>query len=149
MLVYRIAKEKYASRLTASGIAGRWNHDGQYVLYTAGSRSLATLEMVVHRSALLSGANYKMMIISIPDKNNMITTVSQDSLPSNWKSIAAYPLLQEIGNKWYKQSQSLLLKVPSVIVEQEYNYLINTLHSDFRKNINLKLIEEFGFDSRL
>lgn len=149
MLVYRIAREEYSEKLTASGVAARWNLNGQYVLYTAASRSLATLEMVVHRSALLSGCNYKMMIISIPVKEEMITTIPTQNLPSNWKSIAAYPKLQSIGSLWYKQTKRLLLKVPSVIIEQEYNILINTLHPDFCKHINLKGIEKFDFDTRL
>ncbi len=76
MLVFRIAREEYANKLTASGVAARWNPDGQYVLYTAGSRSLATLEMVAHRSALLSGCNYKMMVISIPEEEEMTTTIT-------------------------------------------------------------------------
>ena len=50
MLVYRITKAKYAKELVASGFRNRWNEDGQFVIYTSDSRSLACLENLVHRS---------------------------------------------------------------------------------------------------
>jgi RES domain-containing protein len=55
---------------------------------------------------------------------------------------------REIGDNWYKKQESCILKVPSVIIDKEFNYLINTKHSDFEQ-ITIKSIEDFNFDSRI
>ena len=65
MEVFRISKELYATSLSASGSANRWNTKGQQVIYTGSSQSLSSLELIVHRGAVQSTARYKVMVISI------------------------------------------------------------------------------------
>lgn len=72
MLVYRISKEKHTEKLESSGAANRWNKAGQHVLYTSGSRALASLELVVHRSSIVQSETYKVMVIEIPSENQEI-----------------------------------------------------------------------------
>lgn len=72
MLVYRISKEKHTEKLESSGAANRWNKAGQYVIYTLGSRALASLELVVHRSSIVQSETYKVMVIEIPSENQEI-----------------------------------------------------------------------------
>lgn len=148
MEVFRISAEKYSSKLSSSGSANRWNEDGQFVIYTGSSRSLSSLELVVHRSSIKPKIKYKVMIIHIPDKESLFKQILIKELPSNWRSIAAYPNLQKLGSKWYKSKESLILKIPSAIIPQEYNYIINTTHPDF---LSIKLIntEDYFWDSRL
>lgn len=149
MEVFRISAEKYSGSLTASGSANRWNEDGQYVLYTGSSRSLSSLELVVHRSSIKPSIKYKVMVIYVNDEEDLFDEILQKDLPVNWKSIAAYGALQRIGSKWYTSRNSLILKVPSVIIPQEHDYIINTLHPDFSKKVKLVNVENYFWDSRL
>lgn len=149
MLVYRISRKKYSRRLTSSGIANRWNLDQQWVIYTSSSRSLATLELFVHSAMVQFHHSYQIMIISIDNNKDCITNISTDQLPANWQSMEAYPVLQKLGHKWYITKSSLVLQVPSVIIPQEYNYIINTHHPDFNDQIKLIKSEAFLWDKRL
>lgn len=149
MEVFRISKELYSYSLSSSGSANRWNLKGQKVIYTGSSRSLSTLELVVHRNAIEPEEPYKVMVIHIPDNDNLFRQVKIADLPVNWKSMAAYSVLQQIGSNWYKQQDSLVLKIPSAVIPQEYNYLINTIHPDFEDNIRLLLTENYFWDDRL
>jgi RES domain-containing protein len=148
MEVFRIALEKYAGALTTSGSANRWNIAGQSVLYTGASRSLSTLELVVHRSAIQPTENYKVMVISIADEDDLVQQVQTRDLPANWRTMAAYPELQKIGSDWYTKQETLLLKVPSSVIVQEYNFLINVTHPDFTK-VTLVRAEDYFWDGRL
>jgi len=146
--VFRISADKYATLLTASGSANRWNKQKQFVIYTAASRSLASLELVVHRAAIQPAIAYKVMIIYLPDDEALYQQVAINELPKNWRTMSAYPMLQNIGSTWYQEKQSLILKIPSVIIPQEYNYIINTMHTDFSK-VKLINVEDYFWDGRL
>jgi len=149
MEVFRISKEVHATSLSASGSANRWNTKGQQVLYTGSSRSLSSLELVVHRGAIQPNVGYKVMVISIADDDYLIKQVQRSDLPPNWRSLAGYPSLQGIGSAWYNRQESLVLKVPSAIIVYEYNYLINTEHPDFGSKVQLVRTEDYFWDSRL
>ncbi|MFN8344596.1 MAG: RES family NAD+ phosphorylase [Spirosomataceae bacterium] len=149
MEVFRICHEKYAGQLTSSGSANRWNVQGQNVIYTGSSRSLSTLELVVHRNAIVPTFLYKVMVISIADEDSLIKQVRLSDLPPDWRSLNAYSKLQRIGSEWYRQQETLLLKVPSAIISQEYNYVINTEHPDFASKVQLVRTENYFWDNRL
>lgn len=151
MFVYRIVAEKYANKLSASGVANRWNKKNEMVIYASHSRSLATLEMIVHRNNINPKVNFKILKIEImdtPDINNLITKVSFDELPKNWQSINSYPILQEIGSDWYKNNETLIMSIPSVLMPQESNFVINLKHKSFEELIKLSNIEPFFYDNR-
>ena len=116
------------------------------MIYTAESRSLACLENLVHRSGEGNNALYKVMLIEIPDKL-AIETLEVASLKKNWHLIDQYPYCQEIGNAWLHEQRSPILKVPSVVIRKEHNYLINPRHPDFSA-IRLTGNEDFDFDQR-
>ncbi|HEY9194646.1 MAG TPA: RES family NAD+ phosphorylase [Mucilaginibacter sp.] len=147
MLVYRIALTKYADKLVASGRAARWNPNDVDMIYTASSRSLACLENVVHRNQLGLTMAFNVMTIEVPDSLT-ITTVSLTDLPANWHSFDQVPFTQYIGEKWTREKKSAILAVPSSIIEEEINYLLNPEHEDF-KLIRLLKSEPFVFDKRL
>jgi RES domain-containing protein len=149
MELFRIAAERYAGELKASGAPNRWNKKGEQIIYAGGSRSLSTLELVVHRNFIKPDIRYKVMVLSVPDSDLMVKTITTSRLPKNWRQIEAYSKLQEIGSEWIGSKQTLLLKVPSVIIPQEYNYLINTEHPDFKKHVTLVRTEEYFWDWRL
>lgn len=81
MKVYRITSVNYASRLSASGSANRWNNEKQYVIYASSSRSLVVLELVAHRNAIMQGMEFKMVIIDIPDENKFSQETNMEQMP--------------------------------------------------------------------
>jgi RES domain-containing protein len=147
MLVYRIVREKFAGGInTASGFRNRWNDDGQFVLYTTGSRALACLENLVHRSASGMHHFFKTMVINVPD-DLLVFEVNPADLPANWRNSYCLECLL-IGSAWYRKNQSPVMKVPSSIIPDEYNYILSTGHHDFSR-ITLLRTEDFLFDERL
>lgn len=147
MLVYRITKAVYADRLVASGGAARWNSRGQFVIYTAATRALACLENVVHRSGEGLLANFRVMVIELP---NLLTieTISPETLPINWFDFQQYDACQRLGEEWLRNGRSAIMKVPSAIIPNEWNFLLNPAHPDFAR-ITLLRTEPFVFDPRI
>jgi RES domain-containing protein len=139
MEVYRICSEEHANVITASGCENRWNRGSQMVIYGSGSRSLATLEMMVRRSSILPTLNTRLMVLSISEEASLIRQVQLEELPRNWRTMAGRSILQLIGASWYASKKSLVLKIPSVVIPQEFNYAINTIHPLFGECV--KLIE--------
>lgn len=146
MIVYRITTEQWSKSLKASGYAARWNAKGRFVIYTAGSRSLACLENLVHRSGEWQGKMYKVMLIEFADKIK-IDTFETGDLKKNWEQISNFSYCQSMADSWLKNATAVILRVPSVIIKKEYNYLINPQHPDF-KLIKLTGVEDFNFDER-
>jgi RES domain-containing protein len=149
MEVYRLLRETHAHELSASGVANRWNREGEWVIYAGSSRSLSTLELLVHRHTMHLPDAYCMMVIGIQINTGIIPSIEPSDLPKNWKQMEAIPFLQSLGSKWYSSKQSALLRVPSVIIEKEYNYLINTQHHDFQKKVSIMERESYFWDERL
>ncbi len=148
MLVFRICKNKYASKLEASGKGNRWNTEGKFVIYSAGSLSLACLENVVHTSGeILYNNDYSNLYIHVSEAIEIITVSLQD-LPDNWRNENQRSLTQKKGDAWYNEKLSLLLQIPSAIIPREINYLINTKHPDFSK-IFIEKTEPFLFDRKI
>ena len=104
--------------------------------------------MVAHRSYINISREYKLLTILITDES-LIQELNNNNLPENWKSIEAYVELQEIGSKWYHSNESLVLKVPSAIIQQEFNFIINTRHPLFSTHVILKEVDDFVWDNRL
>ena len=151
MLIYRITQTKHAGSLVFSGFAGRWNSEGEGMIYTAGSASLSCLEVLAHKSgAALNSGRFSMAVIEFPDD----MAISEIELPqlqklnAEWFKVLHYPLTQKMGNAWILGMKTAVLKVPSAIVDREYNYLLNPFHPDFYKIKVLDVIP-FNFDNRL
>jgi RES domain-containing protein len=147
MLVYRIVLAKYAGQLIASGRAARWNPNEVKMIYTASSRSLACLENVVHRDKMGLSRIFNIMTIECPDYIKTKTIHLKD-LPANWADFDQMSKSQNIGLKWIKDNETAILQVPSSIVEEEVNYLLNPNHKDF-KLIRVIKTQLFVFDGRI
>lgn len=142
MLVYRIVHKKYADSLFASGLEGRWNSQGKKVLYTAENISLAYLETLAHRKGLGFNNDFRIMVIKIAN-NVGIQIVGSSQLSKNWRDFRNYSDCQKIGNLWFDQCEKLCLKVPSAVVPDNFNIVINTFHRDFKK---VKLLDVLNFE---
>ena len=147
MIVYRITLAKYADKLAASGNAARWNSKDVKVIYTSGTRSLACLENVVHRSSRGLDEKFRIQVIQIPDSLK-VSICDKDGLMIDWQNYANMPYTQGLGDVWVEQASAAVLKVPSVIIHEEYNYILNPAHADFPR-IKYLRNEPFRFDGRL
>lgn len=151
MLTYRISQTKYAHDRKGSGIDGRWNSAGQYVIYTGGSLALSCLEKLAHSvGTSLQSGNFSVIIIDVPDKLPIteITIRQLNKLNEQWAKVINYPLTQQLGDEWLRKMETAILKVPSAIIDLEYNYLLNPAHPDFEK-IKIRSVNKFTFDPRL
>jgi len=145
--LFRITTARWAGKLSGSGYPARWNSKGKYVIYTASNRALACLENLVHRSGEGLNRNFKITVIDAPDQSS-IQKVHTADLPENWHKTSNAPVCRTIGDQWIKSGASLLLSVPSAIIRDEFNVLINPAHPDLQ-NITVKDIVDFEFDERL
>ena len=148
MIVYRISNTAYSDNISGAGAkltGARWNSVGIPVLYTAEYISLAVLEMLVNTNFKDYDTPLDLMYIKLPDQYKA-TTIESGSLKSSWKDDFEYT--RYIGDEFFKQNQSLFLKVPSAIIDEEHNYLANPLHQDFKK-IKIFKTKSFWPDKRL
>lgn len=148
--LFRISTSEHINDITGTGAriyGGRWNHAGYPAVYASGSRSLAALEFLVHVPMALAPENLSIFEINIP-KNIVRKSIKESQLPSNWRNYPAPEESANIGTNWIKSRASLLLDIPSAVVEKEVNTLINPLHPDI-KFVELVTIENFSFNSRL
>lgn len=150
MEVFRIVKEKYADSLSGVGASvagGRWNSKGVEIIYTAESRALAVLEVLVHLPKNLIPDDLIFITIEIPD-DIVPKIVDVSDLPNQWFQFPPLRMTQQIGDDFVRSNENLLLKVPSAIVKNEFNYLINPYHTEFKK-VNIITCEIFDLDQRL
>lgn len=133
MRVYRIERQKYLPD-TLKGLGAalstgfRWNSLHTCLVYSAASRSLAMLEVLVHldlREDLPS--DRQLVVIDFPDDVPILTLRLED-LPTNWHAKPPMRQTQLLGDAFIREQKAAILKVPSSIVADEFNYLINPLH---------------------
>ena len=148
MIVYRLTNGDYKNDLSGTGsklYGGRWNSIGLPALYTTEHISLAVLEILVHIKSYRHPLDYHLITIEIPETASLVT-IDQQKLKKSWKDDIAYG--QFIGNEFLTAGHSLVLKVPSAIIEQENNCMINPAHPDADK-IKIRSAAIFLFDKRL
>ena len=147
MIVYRLSHAKYVSDLSSSGAANRWNRTFQFVIYCSENISLCALELLAHTNGIRPAGEFKIMQIEI--KNTVNTnSIDTNELPEHWHQLQAYAHTQMIGSNWYESKSSLCLKIPSAIIQSEFNYIINSQHPDFLKKVKLIATKDFFWDNR-
>jgi RES domain-containing protein len=145
-----MAHANYAQDLSGDGArqyGGRWNNKGTGLIYTAASRSLAAFEALVHMSQPDFLIGRKIVSIGIP-KSIIPKLIDLSELPKDWYKYPPPFALADLGTAWAVCRGSLLLQVPSAVVRQEFNVLINPRHPDM-KFVKIVDIEDFKFDDRL
>lgn len=150
MKVFRLAKEKYADDLSGKGaeLAGaRWNSKRIPMLYTSQSRALCLVEIAVHVPVGNIPTDYFLVEIEIPDEVE-ITIVEEETLQPDWNSLPHSQYTQNIGNIFISQNEFLVMRVPSAVVQGDYNYLVNPRHNSFNQ-INVVSKSPITFDERL
>lgn len=131
---WRVVKTRYAlSAFDGEGASvnpGRWNSRGVPVAYASGSRSLALLEVLVHLQDAEVLPSFSFVGAAFPDE--VVEVVAEPALPRDWRASPARQATRDLGDRWIAEARSAVLRVPSMIIEEEHNYLINPAHPDFR-----------------
>ena len=137
---WRLVREKRAADAFlgegARLYGGRWNHRGTPMVYVADSKAAhALLRFVFFR-------------VEIPDDDIAVESLPPHQIPSNWREEPPPHETKDVGTAWVHSAPSPVLRVPSVIVPIENNYLLNPRHPDFTK-IRIGEPEPFSFDPRV
>lgn len=149
MQVWRLFSARYRdSAFTGVGglyAARRWNHLGTPMVYTATSRALAALEFFVNLEPSEAPDDLLMAEAAVPDE--FIETLDLKQLPRNWRSLDN-GRCRDIGSAWAASLRSLALQVPSVVVDGDWNVLLNPKHPKFAK-VKIGSAKPFRFDERM
>ena len=151
MRLWRLCRKPFARRpLDGAGglfASGRWHSAPRRVVYASETLALASLEMLVHVEPDLPPDDLVALEIIAPD-GLPIREVLPGDLPQSWRRYPPPPALPKLGNAWLDAGQSAVLRVPSVLIPTEFNYLINPQHADAGK-ITVVAKLKFNFDPRL
>jgi len=146
MIIYRITHAKHKDDLSGEGArihGGRWNPKGKPALYCSEHISLCMLENMANMVDDLIKRNFYLLCIDIPDQK--IRSIDPEALKKNWIQDPDYS--RWLGTQFLEQD-GFILKIPSAIVNEEFNFMINPLHSEFKK-IKVVKARPFYFDERL
>ncbi|MEO5684907.1 MAG: RES family NAD+ phosphorylase [Chitinophagaceae bacterium] len=149
MIVYRIARSKYAADLSGEGarlFGGRWNHKNTACVYTAASRALAVLEYAVNVNIDDIPRGLSIARFEVPADS--IISFSMADLPGDWQQHPAPSSTKDFGTAILRSAEKLLIKLPSVIIPEEWNYLINPAHADAGL-IKFLDASDYPFDMRI
>ncbi|GAB3586899.1 RES family NAD+ phosphorylase [Hymenobacter daeguensis] len=150
MEVFRLARATRRFDLSGYGAylyGGRWNLPGLALLYTAEQRAIALLETLVHLPVEDLPADMYLMTLEVPDDVSREALTPED-LPADWQRLSMPQPTATIGHAWLQSGRSLALQVPSVVVPQERNLLLNPAHPEFMR-VRLLDAQPFHFDERL
>lgn len=147
---WRIVKRKLvAEAFTGEGArvyGGRWNSPGTRIVYTSQSQALAALEILVHLESEEVLEHYVMIEVCFDPV--LITKTENFKLPVDWQAGPAPLSLQSIGDGWVAASVLAVLQVPSAVIPDESNFLLNPAHPEFSK-LTIGKPSPFPFDPRL
>ena len=147
---WRLVKARHAaSAFDGEGArlhGGRWNSPGTRVVYVSSSRSLAALELLVHLEIAEALEHYAVIEVRIPAQ--AITRLDRRRLPPDWRNDPPPAAVRALGDAWVQAASSVALEVPSVVVPEETNYLLNPAHPSFRR-IAIGSARPFRYDARL
>ena len=148
MIVHRLARVVHA-KLDGEGArlaGGRWNSRGRAAVYASSRLSLAALELLVHTDVPLVPPDLVAFEIEIPGTVE-IESVELAALPKDWR-VPGHPACRSIGDVWLAEERTAVLRVPSAVVPEESNYIINPAHRA-AKSIHVIGRRTFAFDARL
>ncbi len=151
MHLYRLLRREFASPDPFSGegsflYGGRWSSPGTRLSYASSYRSLAVLEYRAHIDAAFASQDLVIASLFVPDD---VTVAPTPPLPANWRQTPASENLRAIGDRFVASFEAAIMLVPSVILPEESNALINPNHPDIKRIVRLPELVAFRFDSRL
>jgi RES domain-containing protein len=149
MIVYRVGRTKYADDLTGEGArlnGGRWNNRLTPCIYASESRALAVLEYSANVNIEDIPRALSITTFEIPERNILQLAINQ--LSGNWKTSPAPSSTKDFGTQLLKKMEYPIIRIPSAVLEDEYNYLLNPIHKDSSK-FSVVAICDFIYDVRI
>jgi len=149
MFVYRIGKTRFARDIGGEGArlnGGRWNNVGTACIYTSESRALAMLEYTVNVN--IEDIPRALSITAFELPGPVIYELKVPDLPGDWRNMPAPSSTKDFGTILLTDSAIHIIKVPSTVIIEEYNYLINPIHAN-NKNIRIVDVKDFVYDVRI
>lgn len=149
MLLWRLTRAPFRA-LDGEGAriaGGRWNSEGRPVVYASGTLALAALEYLVHVDPADVPDDLLAMGIEVPDRAPSMSVRPED-LPQDWNRTPDHEACHAIGDAWADAGKTLLLRVPSAIVPEEDNVLVNPRHAG-ASTLRVARERAFRFDPRL
>lgn len=147
---WRIVQSRHASTAFdgegARCYGGRWNNPGTAIVYTSESLALAQLELLVHLPSPDVLRAY--VSIHIEFDARLIEDLDVHRWPKDWMIWPAPKSTRTLGDEWVRRGAAALLRVPSVVVPTESNFLVNPGHKDFGK-IRIGAVQPLTLDPRL
>jgi RES domain-containing protein len=133
--LWRVVKRRHAATAfdgkAAQRFGGRWNSPGRGAVYASGSKSLALLEVLVHLD--VGRPLPRLVAFTFEVGDDFIERLPAANLGRQWRSSRGLRVTQQLGDKWLASGRSLALAVPSAIVPEEWNYLLNPAHAAFSR----------------
>jgi RES domain-containing protein len=147
VILWRVSNYATLDGVGGLYVSGRWHSRGQRVVYCTQNPSTALLEILVHMEIDSEDRPEYFQVLKIEGPDTLSSErIAISELPPEWKNDIA--LTQSIGDRWLSENHSLLLEVPSVLVPETWNVLINPLHSEAGL-LTIKAAYEHAFDARL
>lgn len=149
MIVWRLCRPEHAA-LDGEGafrFGGRWNSPGARIVYTSAHLSLAVLEILVHTGPADFPDGMVKLEISVPERLS-VERAQEKRLPASWRSMEANARTRRYGDRWIAGGQSAVLRIPSVVIPEEDNLLINPDHPDMA-HVSVIAQTPFTLDPRL
>ncbi len=152
MRVWRLVRPAFGDAAAAfSGegarrFGGRWNSVGRAVVYTSEHLSLAALETLAHADRKRFARDLVAFEVHVP--SDLIAVLADADVPAGWRARPDAPDARAVGDAWLAAGTHAALSVPSVLVPQERNLLLDPAHLRFAE-VRIGPARPFRFDDRL
>ena len=151
MEAWRICQRRYVKEAFggkgAFEFGGRWNSPGENVVYCATTLSLAALELFVNLDVIEAPDDLVAIHAEFPN-DLLVERWMQNELPHNWRDSPPPKVIRDLGTEWLKSLRTAALLVPSAVIPEDFNLLLNPLHPDFQK-LKIGKPRPFRFDPRM
>lgn len=148
MTVFRICNPQFSEDISGTGAklyGGRWNSKGVAALYASEHISLSVLEMLVHNRFTDFAIELNLLHLAFADTLS-VKEVKSNKLKTDW--INDFDYTRFMGDQFIQAGTHAILKVPSAVIKEEHNFIMNPSHSDFKK-IKITQTVSFSTDKRL
>lgn len=149
MRAWRIAKRKFALDRSGAGAyrhGGRWNNAGVHAIYAGLTPEIAALEKLIHTGDILP-ADLVLVLIALPDDDTLYEAPALETLPAGWNELPSSAAAASFGSGFLMKGKQLGLIIPSVVMPESRNIMINPHHPNFT-SVTMSIVRPFKFDSR-